>query len=109
MRKPAFAYAKYKGADQVRGKPTADKHLCFPYVDSKSLFFPNPKYQASSHLLWCYSTARFVSDLVGNPEDRFLATRLSSPTCMTMCPLCKRSCSRIKSRLSGGNTSMSEQ
>ena len=36
----------------------------------QSLFFQNPKFQASSHLLWLY-TAWFVSDLVGNPEDRF--------------------------------------
>ena len=34
------------------------------------LFFLNPKFQASYHLLWLY-TAWFVSDLVGNPEDRF--------------------------------------
>ena len=31
----------------------------------KSLYFLNPKFQASSHLLWLYTT-RFVSDLVRN-------------------------------------------
>ena len=32
------------------------------------LSFLTPKFQASS--LFCGCTARFVSDLVGNPEDR---------------------------------------
>ena len=35
----------------------------------QSLYFLNPKFQVSSHLSGC--TARFVSDLVGNPEDWF--------------------------------------
>ena len=33
------------------------------------LYFLNLKFQTSSHLL--YLTAGFVTDLVGNPEDRF--------------------------------------
>ena len=33
----------------------------------KSVYFLNPK--VSSHFCGC--TARFVSDLVGNPKDRF--------------------------------------
>ena len=33
------------------------------------LFFLNPKFQASSRL--CDCTGRFVSDLVGHPEDPF--------------------------------------
>ena len=45
--------------------------LCFRYTDSATLYFLNPKFQVSSHLLWRYVTVRFVSDLVGNPEDRF--------------------------------------
>ena len=35
----------------------------------QSLFVLNPNSQASTILCGC--TARFVSDLVGNPEDRF--------------------------------------
>ena len=31
----------------------------------------NSKFQVSSHLLLCGCTALLVSDLVGNPEDRF--------------------------------------
>ena len=48
----------------------ADQHLWFllnrPVL--QSLYFPNLKFQAAIHLYTC--TARFVSDLVGNPEDR---------------------------------------
>ena len=35
----------------------------------QSLYFLSPKFQASSHLLWLYRPV--VSNLVGNPEDRF--------------------------------------
>ena len=34
------------------------------------LFYLNPKFQASSHLLWFFSQV-CVAGLVGNPEDRF--------------------------------------
>ena len=69
MRKPAICICENKDADQLRGNREADQRLCFRYIDSKSLYFLNTKFQASSHLLWLYS--RFVSDLVGNPEDLF--------------------------------------
>ena len=36
----------------------------------QSLFFLNPKFQASSHLLWLYSPV-CAEPLVGNPEERF--------------------------------------
>ena len=58
VRKPAFSYAKTKDADQLRSNCVV-----------QSLYFLNPKFQASSHLCGCI--ARFVSDLVGNPEDKF--------------------------------------
>ena len=38
----------------------------------QSLYFLSPKFQASS--IFCGFTARFVSNLVGNPEDRFSHT-----------------------------------
>ena len=44
MRKPAFCICENKDADQLRSKPLA---------------------------IFCVCTARFVSDLVGNPDDRF--------------------------------------
>ena len=46
MRKPAFCICENKDADQLRGNREADQRLCFRY-------------------------RVFVSDLVGNPEDRF--------------------------------------
>ena len=35
----------------------------------KSLYFLNPKFQASCHLPWLYSAV--CVEQVGNPEDRF--------------------------------------
>ena len=54
-----------KGTDQLHGNRTADQRLCFCQIDNTIPLLPNPKFQASSHLLW------FVSGLVGNPKDRF--------------------------------------
>ena len=54
MRKPAFCICENKDADQLRGNRKADQRLCFRYTDSR-IFFLNPKFQASSHLLWLYS------------------------------------------------------
>ena len=34
MRKPAFCICENKDADQLRGNPKADQHLCFRYSDS---------------------------------------------------------------------------
>ena len=51
MRKPAFCICENKDADQLRGNPEADQRLCFRYTDT----FLNPKFQASSDLLWLYS------------------------------------------------------
>ena len=55
-----------KGADQLHGQLcAADQHLCFHYT-VQSLYFLNPNI-----IIFCACTARFVLDLVGNPEDRF--------------------------------------
>ena len=56
MRKPAFCICENKDADQLRGNREAD----FATWILQSLYFLNPKFQA-----------RFVSDLVRNPEHRF--------------------------------------
>ena len=65
MRKPAFCICENKDADQLRGNREADQRLCFRYTDSTIPLLP-------WHLaIFCDCTARFVSDLVGNPEDRF--------------------------------------
>ena len=60
MRKPDFCICENKDADQLRGDREADQRLCFRYIDSTLPLLS--KYEMS---------CRFVSDLVGNPEDRF--------------------------------------
>ena len=70
MRKPAFGICENKDADQLRGTREADRRLCFRYIDTT---MPLPSKPEISKLLaiLCGCTTRFVSDLVGNPEDRF--------------------------------------
>ena len=70
MSKPAFCICENKGADQLCGNRTTDQRLCFCYTDSTTpLLF---KIRNSKPLaIFCGCTARFVWDLVGNPEDRF--------------------------------------
>ena len=65
MRKPAFCICENKDADQLRGNREADQRLCFRHIASTIPLLP----KSSSHL--CDCTARFLLDLVGNPEDRF--------------------------------------
>ena len=55
VRKPAFCICENKDADQLRGNREADQHLCFRYTDKQFLYYLNPKFQASSHLLWPHS------------------------------------------------------
>ena len=71
VRKRAFCICENKDADQLRGNREADQRLCFRHFVFATwivqfLFYLNPKFQASSHLLWLYSPV-----CVGNPEDRF--------------------------------------
>ena len=70
MKKTDICICENKYADQLRGV-TAKLISAFVFAIRKVqfLFYLNLKFQASSHLLWLYSP--FVSDLVGNPEDRF--------------------------------------
>ena len=55
VRKPAFAYAKTK--TQISFAVTAKLISVFVFATRivQSLYFLNPKFQASSHLLWSYS------------------------------------------------------
>ena len=77
MRKPAFCVCE-KDADQLR--------VCFRYIESTlSRYFQNPKFEASSHLLWL--PARFVSDQVGHPEDRFCRDTARGPVVQSMVSL----------------------
>ena len=65
MRKPAFCICETKDADKLRGNREADQRLCFRYTDSRVPLLPKPL------VIFCGSTARFMSDQIGNPEDRF--------------------------------------
>ena len=64
VRKSAFCICENKDADQLGGNRTAHQRLCFRYL-VQSLYFLNPKFQASDCPLW------FLSGPVGNPEDKF--------------------------------------
>ena len=70
VRKPAFCIGENKGADQLCGDREADQRLCYRYIDSTmpcTFYIRNFKPLA----IFCGYTAEFVSDLVGNPEERF--------------------------------------
>ena len=70
MRKPDFCICENKYADQLRGYREADQRLCFRYIDSTiPLLFLIRNFKPLT--IFCDCTDRFVSDLVGNPEDRF--------------------------------------
>ena len=76
MRKPGFCLSENKGADQLRSNCEADR-LRFRFTDSTIPPLPLPKISRFVLLrLYCI-TAWFVSDRVGNPEDRF--PRVSAP------------------------------
>ena len=64
MRKPAFCICGNKGTDQLHNESTL-KGFVFAIYIAQSLFFLNPKLQASSILLQLYTLI-----CVGNPEDR---------------------------------------
>ena len=70
MRKPDFCICENKDADQLRGNHEADQHLCFRYIDSTIPLLSSLR-NFKPLAIFCGCTARFVSDLVGNPEDRF--------------------------------------
>ena len=56
MRKPAFCICENKDADQLRGSREADQRLSVRYTDIvQSLYFLNPEFHASRHLLWLQS------------------------------------------------------
>ena len=56
MRKPAFGICENKDADQLRGYREADQRLFLALRIVQSFYFLNTAFQASSHLLWLYSS-----------------------------------------------------
>ena len=69
VRKPAFCICENKDADQLPSNSEADQRLCFRYTDSTIPLLS--KFKLKALTIFCDCAARFVSDLVGNPEDRF--------------------------------------
>ena len=65
MRKLAFYICENKDADQLRCNREADQRFSFRYIDRTIPLLFKPL------AIFCGCTDRFVSDLVGNPEDRF--------------------------------------
>ena len=65
MRKPAFCICENKDTDQLHSNCEAHQRLCFRYTDSTMCFNFKPLD------IFCGCTARFVSDLFGNPDDSF--------------------------------------
>ena len=55
MRNPASCICENKDADQLCGNREADQRLCFAIRIVQSRYLLNPKFQASSYLLWLYS------------------------------------------------------
>ena len=64
-RKPDFCICENKDADQLRGNHEA------PLFSLNSTIPLLRKPEISSLFIFCGCIARFMSDLVGNPEDRF--------------------------------------
>ena len=69
MRKPAFCICENKDADQLRSDCAADQRLCFRYIESTISLLSKSKIKPLAISSDC--TARFVWDLVGNPDYRF--------------------------------------
>ena len=67
MRKPVYCICENKDA----GHSEADQRLCFRYTDSTISLLLIKIRNFKPPAIFCGCTARFMSDLVGNPEDRF--------------------------------------
>ena len=88
MRKPTICLCENKDADQLRGNREADQRLCFRYTDSTVPLLLKSKIQNFKPLaIFCACTARFVSDLVRNPNCWFshAQAHLSTSKIMSRC------------------------
>ena len=70
MKKPAFCKCENNYANQLRGNREADQRVCFRYMESTIPLLPKSEI-FKPLAIFCGCTGRFVSDLVGNPEDWF--------------------------------------
>ena len=69
MIKPGFCICENKDADQLRGTAKLISAFIFNTRIVQSIYFLNPKFHGSSHLLWLYSPV--CVGQVKNPENRF--------------------------------------
>ena len=69
MRKQDFCICENKDADQLRGNHEADQGFVYGIRIVQSLYLLLRNFKPLA--IFCGCTARFVSDLVGNPEDQF--------------------------------------
>ena len=69
FRKPTTCICENKGTDQLRGYCKADQFLCFHYRVSTIPLLSKSKICILQSFCGC--TARFVSELVGNPDCWF--------------------------------------
>ena len=70
VRKPAFCICVKNDADQLHVNREADQRLCFCYINSTiPLLSKSEIFKPLA--IFCGCAARFESDQVGNPEDRF--------------------------------------
>ena len=69
MGKPTICIGENKGADQLHSNCEADQRLCFATWIVPFLYFINPKFPASSHLLCLHSSVRV--ELVWKPHCWF--------------------------------------
>ena len=77
VRKPTYCICENKGADPLCSNCAADQGLCFLSIDgwyNTSIISLIRHFKPLTNL--SCSTARFVSDLVGNPKTGFVVTRL---------------------------------
>ena len=63
--KTLFCICENKDADQLHCNCAANQALCFRYIDSTIIRNFQPL------AIFCSRTARFVSDLIGNTDNRF--------------------------------------
>ena len=62
---PRLLHMQKQDEDQLHSNCAADRRICFRHIDSTSPLLPK------CLVIFCNCSARFVSDLVGNPEVRF--------------------------------------
>ena len=70
-------YAKTKAQIIFAVNSEADQLLCFRYMDSTIPLLSKSKQTFQCLTISCACTARFVSDQVENPEDRFFSRPVS--------------------------------